>query len=91
MRLIDTRVILGLSLWILGFALMTAGWLIDALFEGWGRIPSKVLYKLGALIVAVPVIVLLWKASRLLYVPRIDIVLGINNAASFLTEAMKSL
>ena len=91
MRLIDTRVILGLSLWILGFALMTAGWLVDALFEGWGRIPSKVLYKLGALIVAVPVIVLLWRASRLLYVPRIDIVLGINNAASFLTEAMKSL
>ena len=91
MRLIDTRVILGLSLWILGFALMTAGWLIDALFEGWGRIPSKVLYKLGALIVAVPVIVLLWRASRLLYVYRIDIVLGINNAASFLTEAMKSL
>ena len=85
MRLIDTRVILGLSLWILGFALMTAGWLIDALFEGWGRIPSKVLYKLGALIV------LLWRASRLLYVHRIDIVLGINNAASFLTEAMKSL
>ena len=70
MRLIDTRVILGLSLWILGFALMTAGWLID---------------------VAVPVIVLLWRASRLLYVHRIDIVLGINNAASFLTEAMKSL
>ena len=91
MRLIDTRVILGLSLWILGFALMTAGGLVDALFEGWGRIPSKVLYKLGALIVAVPVIVLLWKASRLLYVHRIDIVLGINNAASFLTEAMKSL
>ena len=91
MRLIDTRVILGLSLWILGFALMTAGWLIDALFEGWGRIPSKVLYKLGALIVAVPVIVLLWRASRLLSVHRIDIVLGINNAASFLTEAMKSL
>ena len=91
MRLIDTRVILGLSLWILGFALMTAGWLVDALFEGWGRIPSKVLYKLGALIVAVPVIVLLWRASRLLYVYRIDIVLGINNAASFLTEAMKSL
>ena len=90
MRLIDTRVILGLSLWILGFALMTAGWLVDALFEGWGRIPSKVLYKLGALIVAVPVIVLLWKASRLLYVHRIDIVLGINNAVSFLTEALKS-
>ena len=90
MRLIDTRVILGLSVWILGFALMTAGWLVDALFEGWGRIPSKVLYKLGALIVAVPVIVLLWRASRLLYVHRNDIVLGINNAASFLTEAMKS-
>lgn len=90
MRLIDTRVILGLSVWILGFALMTAGWLVDALFEGWGRIPSKVLYKLGALIVAVPVIALLWRASRLLYVHRIDIVLGINNAASFLTEAMKS-
>ena len=64
--------------------------LVDALFEGWGRIPSKVLYKLGALIVAVPVIVLLWRASRLLYVHRIDIVLGINNAVSFLTEALKS-
>ena len=36
MRLIDTRAVLGLSLWILGFALMTAGWLVDVLFEHLG-------------------------------------------------------
>ena len=91
MRLIDTRMILGLSVWILGFALMTAGWLIGELFESWGTIPSKILYKLGALIVAVPVIVLLWRASRYLYLYRVDVVVFINDAFNFITEAIKVL
>lgn len=91
MRVIDTRLILGLSVWVLGFALMTAGWLIGELFESWGEIPSKILYKLGALIVAVPVIIALWRVSRLLYNNRIDIVLYINSAARFITEALNVL
>ena len=80
MRLIDTRAVLGLSLWILGFALMTAGWLVDVLFEHLGAIPAKVLYKPGAVIVAAPVIYFLWKLSRTLYVHRIDVILFINDA-----------
>ncbi len=91
MRLIDTRMILGLSVWILGFALMTAGWLIGELFESWGTIPSKILYKLGALIVATPVIVLLWRVSRYLYLYRVDVVVFINDAFNFITEAIKVL
>jgi hypothetical protein len=72
---------MGLSLWILGFALMTAGWLVDVLFEGYGVIPAKILYKTGAIIVAVPVIYLLWKSSRLVYTHRLDIVLFLRGAA----------
>ncbi|MDR1377286.1 MAG: hypothetical protein LBJ22_07215, partial [Synergistaceae bacterium] len=65
MRFINTGVFMGLSVWILGFALMTAGWLVDVLFESYGSIPSKVLYKPGAIIVTAPVIYILWKSSRL--------------------------
>lgn len=79
MRLIDTRTVLGLSLWIMGFALMTAGWLVDVLFERFGSIPAKVLYKTGAIIVATPVIYLLWRAARFLYVRRIDVMLFVND------------
>jgi hypothetical protein len=80
-RFINTSIFMGLSLWILGFALMTAGWLIDVLFERYGVIPSKILYKMGAIIVATPVIYLLWKSSRLVYVHRLDIVLFLRGAA----------
>ena len=73
---------MGLSLWILGFALMTAGWLVDVLFERYGVIPAKILYKTGAIIVAAPVIYLLWKSSRLVYTHRLDIVLFLRGAAS---------
>jgi hypothetical protein len=66
---------MGLSVWILGFALMTAGWLVEVLFERYGAIPAKILYKTGALIVAAPVVYLLWKSSRLVYTHRLDIVL----------------
>ena len=81
MRFINTSIFMGLSLWILGFALMTAGWLVDVLFEGYGVIPAKILYKTGAIIVAVPVIYLLWKSSRLVYTHRLDIVLFLRGAA----------
>jgi hypothetical protein len=72
---------MGLSVWILGFALMTAGWLVDVLFERYGVIPAKILYKTGAIIVAAPVIYLLWKSSRLVYTHRLDIVLFLRGAA----------
>jgi len=91
MRLIDTRAVLGLSFWILGFALMTAGWLVDVLFERFGSIPAKVLYKTGAVIVATPVIYLLWKASRALYVHRIDVILFINDAWKLFEGLSKAL
>lgn len=86
MRFIDTRLILGLSLWVFGFALMTAGWLVDELFESWGEIPAKILRKLGAVIVAAPIIALLWRISKYLYVNRVDIVLLINDGIKFLHE-----
>ena len=70
---------------------MVLGWLIDALFEQWGRIPSKVLYKVGAFIVAVPVIILLWKVSATLYLNRFYIAAYINNAVQFLQDAIKVL
>lgn len=88
MYFIDTRLILGLSLWIFGFALMTAGWLVDELFESWGEIPAKILRKLGAIIVAVPIIVLLWRVSKYLYANRVDIVLLINEGMKFLHEIL---
>lgn len=91
MTFIDTRTVLGLSIWVLGFALMTAGWLVDALFEDWGRIPSRVLYKAGALIVAFPVVVLLWKLSRLLYTRRVDIVLCLNDVFRLFGEMLRVL
>ena len=91
MRAIDTRMVLGLSVWILGFALMTAGWLVGELFESWGTIPSKILYKLGAFIVATPVIVLLWEAASYLYIHRVDVSLYVNEALHFITETLKVL
>ena len=75
---------MGLSVWILGFALMTAGWLVDVLFESYGVILSKLLYKTGAIIVAAPVIYLLWKASRLMYTNRLNIVLFLREGAEFI-------
>ncbi|MDR2529471.1 MAG: hypothetical protein LBD04_10755 [Synergistaceae bacterium] len=77
---ISVSLFTGLSIWILGFALMLAGWLVDVIFEDYGLIPSKVLYKTGALIVAAPVIYLLWRASRLVYVYRLEIVLFLRRA-----------
>ena len=91
MRLIDTRMILGLSLWIMGFALMTAGWLIDVLFERFGSLPSKVLYKTGAVIVSAPVIYLLWSASRALYIHRIDVLLFFNDAWKLFDNLRRAL
>ncbi|MCR5347986.1 MAG: hypothetical protein K6E38_09460 [Fretibacterium sp.] len=91
MYIIDTRLVLGLSVWILGFALMTAGWLVDALFESWGTLPSKILYKLGAFIVATPVIILLWKTASYLYVNRVDISFYVNEGLRLVSETMKVL
>ncbi|MBQ7221267.1 MAG: hypothetical protein IJS28_09835 [Synergistaceae bacterium] len=91
MRIVNTQVVLGLAVWILGFAFMVMGWLVDQLFEKWGRIPSKILYKTGAFIVAVPVIILLWKVSAVLYVNRFQISTYINSAFQFLQDAVKVL
>jgi uncharacterized membrane protein len=82
---------LGLSVWILGFALMTAGWLLDVLFESYGVIPAKVLYKTGAIFVAVPVIYLLWKISGLFYRHRIDLVLFLSHLFDAAQAVVKSL
>lgn len=91
MRVVNTQIVLGLSIWILGFALMILGWLVGELFEQWGKIPSKVLYKTGALIVALPVIIMLWRISGLLYSNRFYISMYINNAFQFLNDAIKVL
>lgn len=91
MRIIDTRLVLGLAVWVFGFALMTAGWLIGELFESWGRLPSKVLHKAGAFIVAAPVIVLLWRAASYLYVHRVDITILVNEAFRLIDETLRVL
>ena len=91
MRIVNTQVVLGLAVWILGFAFMVMGWLVDQLFEKWGKIPAKILYKTGAFIVAVPVIILLWKVSATLYVNRFQISTYINSAFQFLQDAVKVL
>ena len=91
MRIVNTQVVLGLAIWILGFAFMVMGWLVDQLFEKWGKVPAKILYKTGAFIVAVPVIILLWKISATLYVNRFQISAYINSAFQFLQDAVKVL
>ena len=91
MGIVNTQVVLALAIWILGFALMVMGWLIGELSEKWGRIPSKILYKTGVFIVAVPVIIVLWKVSAVLYVNRFQISTYINNAVQFLQDAVKVL
>ncbi|MBQ6774319.1 MAG: hypothetical protein IJQ56_06405 [Synergistaceae bacterium] len=91
MRIVNTQVVLGLSIWVMGFALMVAGWLVGELSEKWGKIPSKILYRTGAVIVAVPVIILLCKVSATLYSNRFYIAAYINNAFQFITDAMKVL
>ena len=86
----STSVFMGLSVWIFGFALMTAGWLVDVLFESYGAIPAKILYKTGAIIVAVPVIYILWKVSGMLYTHRLDIVLFLREAGKEVQNLMNS-
>jgi hypothetical protein len=88
---INTTLFMGLSVWIMGFALMTAGWLVDVLFESYGVIPSKILYKTGAIIVAAPVIYLLWKVSRLIYEQRLDIVMFLRDGLEFIQYLKDSL
>ena len=90
-RIVDTQLVLGLAIWISGFAFMVMGWLVGELSEKWGKIPSKILYKIGAVIVAVPVIILLWKVSAVLYVNRFHIATYINNAFQFVNDAFKVL
>ena len=94
MQYINSMLFVWLSIWMMGFALMTAGWLVDVLFESYGVIPSKILYKSGAIIVAAPVIYLLWKASRLIYANRLNIVLYLREGIEFiryLKDALISL
>ena len=94
MQYINTKLFMGLSVWIMGFALMTAGWLVDVLFESYGVIPSKILYKTGAIIVAAPVIYILWKASRLIYTQRLSIVMFLRDGFEYfqyLKDALMSL
>lgn len=91
MHFISTSFFLGLSIWLLGFAMMTAGWLVDVVFERYGVIPAKILYKTGAMIVALPVIYFLWKSSALIYAHRIDIVLFLRGAADDISGILKSI
>ena len=91
MRIVNTQLVMGLAIWISGFALMILGWLVGELSETWGKTPSKILYRIGAVIVAVPVIVLLCKVSALLYVNRFHISVYINSAFQFLSDAIKVL
>ena len=91
MQYINATLFVGLSVWIMGFALMTAGWLVDVLFESYGVIPSKILYKTGAIIVASPVIYLLWKASRLIYMHRLNIVMFLRDGVEFVQFLKNSL
>ena len=86
MHFINTSIFMGLSIWIFGFALMTAGWLVEVLFERYGVIPGKILYKLGAVLVAVPVIYLLWKTSSLLYNNRVAIVMNLRALVEFISS-----
>ncbi|MBQ7578364.1 MAG: hypothetical protein IJT21_08880 [Synergistaceae bacterium] len=87
--MVNTQLVLGLSIWVMGFAFMVTGWLVGELSEKWGKIPSKILYRTGAIIVAVPIIILLCKISAMLYTNRFDIASYINNALQFVTDALK--
>ena len=70
---------------------MTAGWLINVLFERFGALPAKVLYKTSAVIISTPVIYLLWRASRALYIHRIDILLFLNDAWKLFDNLRRAL
>ncbi len=91
LRIVNTQIVLGLAIWILGFAFMVTGWLVGELSEKWGRLPGKILYRIGAVIVAVPVIILLWKTSAYLYGNRFEISTYINNTIQFISDAVKVL
>jgi len=90
-QFINTTIFLGLSIWIFGFALMIAGWLVDALFESYGTIPSKILYKTGAVLVAAPAIYLLWILARLVFANRLSIVIFIRDAVEFIQNVKDSV
>ena len=91
LRIVNTQVVLGLAIWISGFAFMVMGWLVGELSERWGKLPGKILYRIGAVIVAVPVIVLLWKTSAFLYFNRFHIATYLNNTFQFISDAVKVL
>ena len=80
-----------MAVWLFGFALMLSGWLIDVLFEIYGAIPSKVLCKTGAFIVAGPVIYLLWKTSCLIYYYRFDMVILLRTVMEAIETLAKSI
>jgi len=82
---------MGLSIWIFGFVLMTAGWLVDVLFEGYGTIPAKILYKTGAIIVAVPVIYILWHVSSLIFTQRLNIVIFLRDGVEFIQSLQNNI
>ncbi len=89
LRIVNTQLVFGLAVWISGFAFMILGWLVGELSETWGKLPAKILYRIGAVIVAVPVIILLCKISITLYVNRFHISTYINSAFQFLNDAIK--
>ncbi|GHS92784.1 hypothetical protein AGMMS50276_01470 [Synergistales bacterium] len=91
MPYINSGIFLGLAVWLFGFALMLSGWLVDILFESYGVIPSKILYKTGAFIVAGPVIYLLWKTSCLIYDYRFDMVIILRTAMDAIETLTKSI
>ena len=90
MSFINTNIFMWLAFWILGFALMVSGWLVDVLFESYGMIPAKILYKTGALIVAIPVIYLLWKTSALIYTHRLSIVLFLRRVVELVQTILNA-
>ena len=91
MQLINSTFFIGLSVWLFGFALMTAGWLVDVLLEDYGVIVAKILYKTGAIIVAVPVIYLLWKASSFIFTQRLNIVMLLRDGIEFIQQIKNAL
>lgn len=68
---------------------MIAGWLVEVLFEGFGELPGKILYKIGAFIVAVPIMILLYKAAAALYSNRMEIAMFISNLARMTADLSK--
>jgi hypothetical protein len=74
-----------LALWLSGFLYLLVGWLLEALFEDYARIVAKVLYKIGATIILVPLIYGHYMLILYLISHRIDIVFFFREIERFLS------